>query len=61
MSAEITERLARIETKVDIIIEHGRDHEKRVRSLERENWLHRGAAAIVAFIATRFTVGIPWH
>lgn len=35
------ERLARIETKIDIILERGGDHEARLRAGERERWLTR--------------------
>lgn len=58
MGSDVIERLARIETKLDDALERGKDHEERVRSLEREQWLHRGGATVVAFIAAK--LGLPW-
>lgn len=49
MSMETTEtRLTRIETKLDIVIEHNAhlslDHEARIRGLERRFWIAIGFA-----------------
>jgi hypothetical protein len=41
---EVLDRLVRIETKIDSIIDRGDDHEKRIRRLERALWLAIGAA-----------------
>ena len=57
-TVDITERLVRIETKVDTLIEHSADHEVRMRSLEREQWIHRGGIAVITFIAAK--IGLPW-
>lgn len=52
---EIIDRLARIETKLDIGQEKFGDQEKRLRNVEKELWLHRGAAAVVGILATLAT------
>lgn len=44
--ASILERLARIETKLDVWHTTHADHETRIRSLERKIWLAMGAAAV---------------
>jgi hypothetical protein len=54
MTRADSERLARIETKLDAVIERGRDHEKRIRAVEVKQWFASGAAAIVGSIATLF-------
>lgn len=43
--ATISERLARIETKVDSMTSKIGDHEFRIRSLERARWISIGLAA----------------
>ena len=57
---EILEALARIEANVEMIAQHGEDHEKRIRSLEQrgsKRWdaislsvLSAAAVGIVGFI-----------
>lgn len=55
---EVIERLVRIETKLDKSLSVADDHETRVRSLEREQWLHRGGASVVAVLVAK--LGLPW-
>jgi hypothetical protein len=54
MDTEDRDRLVRIETKVDMIIELGKDHEDRIRVVEKRSWWMGGAAALLAFIAPEF-------
>ncbi|MEU9888678.1 hypothetical protein [Sphaerisporangium sp. NPDC051011] len=42
---EVLDRLVRIETKLDMAINRGDDHETRLRKLERLVWIAAGAAA----------------
>ena len=44
------ERLVRIETKLDIIIENENDKERRIRRLERGLWYVSGAFAAILFL-----------
>jgi hypothetical protein len=46
---ETHDRLARIETKIDTLITDRKDHEKRIRSVERNVWWVSGAAAVVGW------------
>lgn len=58
---EITTRLVRIETKLDGTLEGRADHEARLRSLEKEQWIHRGGLAVVAILTTLVAkLGLPW-
>lgn len=52
MSKEIIERLTRIESKTDTLLEQKADHEKRVRSLEKKWYTSIGALFIA--LATFF-------
>jgi hypothetical protein len=45
--------LARIEQKLDTLIEHKVDHEARIRFLEKDQWIYRGGIAVVSFIAAK--------
>jgi hypothetical protein len=57
--AEVLDRLARIETKLDDMIGARTDHESRIRILEtRWHWAS-GAAAIVGAIAGLVTSHLP--
>ena len=47
---EIKERLARIETKLDQTLDHMRDHESRIRSVEKAWW--KQSAIFGALIAS---------
>jgi hypothetical protein len=50
MADEILQRLVRIETKLDGILREGRDHETRLRSVEKWRWLIVGGGAVVIFL-----------
>ena len=39
---------------MDIIIDRGKDHEDRLRTVEKRSWWMGGAAALLAFIAPEF-------
>src|SRR5258705_8485537 len=56
---EHLQNASRVETKVDMLIDRGKDHEERIRVVEKRSWWMGGAAALLAFIApefiTRFT------
>lgn len=52
------ERLASIEAKIDMLLKGSGDHEKRLRGLEYEKWLHRGGLGILSLIA--YKIGLPW-
>jgi hypothetical protein len=43
---QIVERLARLETKLDLHLTKVGDHESRIRRLERALWLAAGAAMV---------------
>jgi hypothetical protein len=47
---EILQRLARIETKLDMKIEKVNDHEKRIRFLERYAFVFLGIFSLIALI-----------
>jgi hypothetical protein len=55
--SEVVERLARIETKLDTTLSTGRDHEKRLRAVEKRQWYHTGGVAVIGFIAAK--LGLP--
>lgn len=44
------ERLARIETKVDMLLERESRSEKRLRSVEQKQWFHTGGLATAVFL-----------
>ena len=46
------ERLTRIETKLDMFISTQRDHESRIRVLEKWMWRVSGATVILSTIAS---------
>lgn len=49
--ATISDRLARIETKLDGLSTTGADHEARIRALEKTKWIAIGAAAAAGGVA----------
>lgn len=53
MSDDLQRSLGRVESKVDILLERTGAYEKRIGAIEKKVWWSSGAAAIVAFIATR--------
>lgn len=58
MTREDSDRLARIEVKLDTVLEQVADHEKRIRNGERRQHVYAGGVGIVAFIAAK--VGLPF-
>lgn len=57
-----SDRLTRIETKLDIVVEHltkkDDDHEKRLRTMERRQWQYAGGIGVIGFVAAK--IGLPW-
>lgn len=49
----VGERLATIETKLDMLIVRRDDHESRLRSLEKWRWLWAGAAGALGGTASK--------
>lgn len=49
--ATISDRLARIETKLDALSSSSGDHEARIRALERTKWIAIGAATAAGGLA----------
>jgi len=47
--ADVITKLARIETKVDALIEARKDQETRLRYLEKRNAIMIGACAVISF------------
>lgn len=48
---EITERLVRIETKIDVMLPRQQDHEDRLRVIERHIWTACGIAVVLSVFA----------
>lgn len=59
MSTEVVDRLARIETKLDAALKTKDDHETRLRSVERKQWLYAGGVAAVSAYLSRFGISLP--
>lgn len=57
---EISERTARMEEKLDNVVEQVDDHEARMRSVEKLRWGIPGAGVLAAFVAL-FTNGGHSH
>ena len=60
MNSEIIEAaVARIEAKLDMALERARDHEERLREIEKATWMKRGGlmllGAIFAFLGNLLT------
>lgn len=51
--SDTVERLARIETKLDMLLTRLTDHETRLRALEAWRWLQVGAAAAAGGAASK--------
>lgn len=49
--ATISDRLARIETKLDALSSSSVDHEARIRALEKTKWIAIGAATAAGGLA----------
>ena len=62
--ANVIERLARIEEKTDSAAAANKDHEERIRGLERRMWTVGGAAAVVGAVLTKVSMSMhipfPW-
>jgi hypothetical protein len=56
---EVIDRLARIETHVESAAVRLSDHEVRVRSLERRQWLLAGAAAALGPFLSKLGIHLP--
>ena len=59
MDAEDRERLVRIETKLDAALTVQTDHEARIRSGEKRQWLHTGALVVLAPYLAKFGIHLP--
>jgi len=57
--AEVLDRLARIETKLDDTIGARKDHESRLRSLEVWRYLTTGGAMAIGALAGLITSHLP--
>jgi hypothetical protein len=55
---EIISGIARLETKVDLLLAGEADRNTRLRDVERKQWYHTGAMAVVALVATK--MGFPF-
>ena len=52
---EVIERLSRIETKLDSALDVDKDHETRIRGVERNQWFFSGIAAVIgSFLGLHF-------
>lgn len=47
---DVLDSLARLETKVDTLLDGDKDKEKRIRSLEQWRWVIAGGAAVAVFL-----------
>lgn len=50
---DIRDRLARIETKLDVV----QDHETRLRSQEKRSWIAMGMAIVLPLLGIKYGVG----
>lgn len=57
MRRQDTDMLARIDANVEALLKRDDDKEKRLRALERTQWWHRGAFAVVG--AFLIKLGLP--
>ena len=57
--ADVIDRLARIESGVESHTLRTADHETRLRSLEKRQWLLAGAAAALGPILTKMGIHLP--
>lgn len=55
MTDDVQRSLGQIEAKVDILLERTAAFEGRIGAVEKKVWWSSGAAAVIAFIATRIT------
>lgn len=59
MDSEIIIRLTRIEEKLTAALKVQDDHEARLRSGEKRQWLHTGALVVLAPLLAKFGVHLP--
>lgn len=57
MDREDAERLARIETKLDMLLED----RSRLSAVERKQWLHSGGIAVIVLLANKIGIPIHWN
>jgi uncharacterized protein YdcH (DUF465 family) len=57
MSNEVIERLTRIETHTQTLLQRFDKLDDRVSAVEKKQWMHSGGVAAIAFILSKF--GIP--
>ena len=57
---EIGECVARIDERTEIFADKHRDHEKRIRDLERESDKRKGVLAVVSSLGGIVGAGIMW-
>lgn len=55
-SVSVPERLASIETKVDMLVERGKAYDDRITNIERKQWKMTGAAGVLAFLASHLNL-----
>lgn len=58
---EVIDRLARIEEGVAGLYDTKKDHEERLRAVEKENRLQRGAFVILTAVLGWLGVHVPLH
>ncbi len=56
-TTEILQRVTRIETKLDSALAVDRDHERRVRNLEKRQWFLSGVGAVIGAVLTKIGFG----
>jgi hypothetical protein len=59
MSDDQLAMLIRIDTNVGALLKHESDHEKRIRALEKKQWLLSGGAVALSTLAAK--MGFPWQ
>jgi len=57
----VIRQLAKIETLLENQIESNEDHEKRLRKIEMECWLNRGAHLVIAAVLGWLGVHVNLH
>jgi hypothetical protein len=56
---EIIAGLTRCETKLDQLLSAEKDHEDRIRSVERKQWYFSGVWAVLALAAAKLGLPVP--
>lgn len=59
MSEDHGERLARIETKVDLVLDSMGKLDTRTSAVEKKQWMHSGVVAVIAVYLSKFGIPIP--